>query len=266
MQTTDVLLALCAAWLVGVAPWLDLSTGRRLQRRSDTRGRLAFYRQSIAWLWLSALVVAVIAPWGAPWVIQLPAAGSGWLNLPWFRATGAVLLTIYFALALWPGLHALLVKGARPRYLRALGRLQFVLPVSPRERAWWALTSLTAGICEEWLYRGFLMQYLAGRWHGPSLGLVGALVASSIVFGLGHLYQGKRGVLTTSISGMLFGLLACTTGSLAAPMLLHVLIDLQVLAMYWPSHDDPAMAQALMSGSPGKWSAKDGIKKPSSGP
>lgn len=253
MQTTGVLLALCAAWLVCVAPWLDLATTRRLQRHSDSRGRLRFYRHSLAWLWLSALVVAVIAPWGAPWTIRLPAAGPGSPDLPWLRPAGAAVLTIYTALALWPGVHSLLVTGARPRYLRAMARLQFVLPVSPRERAWWAWASLTAGICEEWLYRGFVMQYLAGRWHdGPSLGPFGAIVASSVVFGLGHLYQGKRGMLSTGIGGLFFGLLAWMTGSLALPMLLHVLMDLQVLAMYWPSRDDPALAQTLIAGSSGE--------------
>ena len=253
LSTTGIPLALCAAWLACVAPWLDLQDARRLRQRSTTGGRLHFYRKAACWLWLTALVVAAITPWGSPWTIHPTSSSNPWfVALPSLRIGLAVGLAAYFALALWPGVHTLLVPAARPRYLRAFSRLQFVLPVSSRERCWWAFVSVTAGICEEWLYRGFLMAYLAGSWGGPNLGVAGALVSSSLVFGLCHIYQGRQGVIATTIAGLVFGLLALVTGNLALPMLLHVLVDVQVLAIYWPSRDAPERAQALIEGRAGE--------------
>lgn len=248
LSGTTLLLALCAAWLAGVAPWLDLHDTRRLRQRSTSEGRLHFYRKAVCWLWLMALVVAAVTTWSSPWSI-LPSAPKPWfIDWPPLRIGVITGLALYFALALWPGAHTLFVPAARLRYLRAFSRLRFVLPVSSRERAWWAGVSVTAGICEEWLYRGFLMAFLAGRWGGPELGIPGALVISSLVFGLGHIYQGRQGVIATSIGGLIFGLLALVTGNLALPMLLHILVDIQVLAIYWPSRDAPADAQALIEG------------------
>ena len=48
---------------------------------------------------------------------------------------------------------------------------------------------------------------------------------SSIVFGVGHLYQGPTGALRTGVIGMVFAVLTIATGSLWVPMLVHVLID-----------------------------------------
>ena len=41
-------------------------------------------------------------------------------------------------------------------------------------------------------------------------------------------------------------------GVLALPMLLHVLVDIQVLAIYWPSRDAPERAQTLIEGRAGE--------------
>lgn len=82
--------------------------------------------------------------------------------------------------------------------------------------------ALTAGICEEVLFRGFLLWYLT-----PVLGVVGAVVAGAVVFGLGHAYQGKAGVMKTGIVGLLAGVFATLGGTLLWPIILHAAIDLQ---------------------------------------
>lgn len=53
------------------------------------------------------------------------------------------------------------------------------------------MVCITAGICEEVVYRGFLMQYFHTLpFH---LSLAWAMVASSVIFGIAHLYQGVAG-------------------------------------------------------------------------
>jgi CAAX protease family protein len=79
--------------------------------------------------------------------------------------------------------------------------------------------ALTAGICEEILCRGFMMWYF-GTW-----GTAAAVVLSSVVFGLGHLYVGVPHVFRTTLIGVGFALLAVFTGSLLPGIVLHAAID-----------------------------------------
>jgi membrane protease YdiL (CAAX protease family) len=80
---------------------------------------------------------------------------------------------------------------------------------------------VTAGLCEELLYRGFLMAYIGALW-----GFWPAVILSSLVFGLGHAYQGTSGIATTGTIGLILAGLFVLTGSLWVPMLLHAATDL----------------------------------------
>jgi membrane protease YdiL (CAAX protease family) len=83
------------------------------------------------------------------------------------------------------------------------------------------LLSLTAGVWEELLYRGFLVGFLE-----PRAGLLAAVVLSSAIFGLGHVYQGRRGILNTGLVGLVFAGLYALTRSLWWLMLAHALVDM----------------------------------------
>jgi membrane protease YdiL (CAAX protease family) len=91
-----------------------------------------------------------------------------------------------------------------------LGELAVFVPVA-----------ITAGVWEELLYRGFLIWFLA-----PTTGLAGAVLISSAIFGLGHAYQGWRGVLTTALVGLIFAVLYVASGSLWWLMLAHAIVDI----------------------------------------
>ena len=64
-----------------------------------------------------------------------------------------------------------------------------MLPEDRRALCWGLIVSVFAGVFEEIAYRGYLIAYFGG-WQDQW----GALAASSVLFGLAHLYQGKRGV------------------------------------------------------------------------
>ena len=83
--------------------------------------------------------------------------------------------------------------------------------------------------CEEIVYRGFLIRYFMGtpRYLAVSL----AMIASNGVFGPGHIYQGAKGAIATTILGMVFAILFVTTGRLWAPIVLHALMDARLLLM-----------------------------------
>ena len=104
-----------------------------------------------------------------------------------------------------------------------------LLPRTRRERWAYAGVAVTAGVTEELLYRGWLVWFLA--LAAPVGGYAGAIVVSSVAFGLGHAYQGVRGVLLAGAAGFGLALLAFSTGSLLLPVLLHALVDLRVLLL-----------------------------------
>jgi membrane protease YdiL (CAAX protease family) len=139
-----------------------------------------------------------------------------------------------------------------------------ILPVDGKELFYFHLVSVTAGICEELLYRGFLIWYLT-----QIFGLAAAVVLSSVLFGMAHLYQGRKGILQTGVVGLVFALVYVATGSLWAPMLLHTLIDmnsgllwyqvthLQVAETREPNTDVEEAPYATTDEAPGKDRSED---------
>lgn len=96
-----------------------------------------------------------------------------------------------------------------------------VLPHNSLEIGLWVLLSLTAGFCEELIFRGYLQRQFAALTRS----IAGGIVLQAIVFGLGHGYQGWKLMLLISIFGAMFGLLAKWRRSLRPGMLAHFLQD-----------------------------------------
>jgi len=95
-----------------------------------------------------------------------------------------------------------------------------ILPHTPGELKLFLALSLAAGVGEEIVFRGYLLAYFDGL-----VGPTGAVLASTLMFGLGHAYQGAAGIVRTGIVGLLFAGAYVGTGNLLAPVLLHVVID-----------------------------------------
>lgn len=210
--------------LVALPVWDRIET-RRLKTTRDPDAKRRSYRQTIAMLWIAAILAVVVA---GPGLVSPPEGGTvpSWLPPGGAIATGMVIGAVA------PALAVLVSPALRAKLVAPLARLSFFLPGTPTERRWFALVSVRAGICEEVLYRGFLLRYLLALPFG--LSLVAALVASSLMFGLAHLYQGAAGVVGTAAMAFALGLLYLTSGSLLLPILLHTLIDLRVLLLWRP--------------------------------
>jgi hypothetical protein len=111
---------------------------------------------------------------------------------------------------------------------RQFSSLTAVLPHTRTELHWFGGVSLTAGICEEFLYRGYFIWVFA-----PWLGWWGAAALSLPFFAAAHLYQGWHGVLRTGAVGALFTLVVAVFESLWPAIALHVLVDLGSGTMAW---------------------------------
>jgi membrane protease YdiL (CAAX protease family) len=96
-----------------------------------------------------------------------------------------------------------------------------VLPRGPSEMILWIMVSLTAGFCEELIFRGYLQRQFAALTRSA----VGGIVLQGIAFGAGHGYQGWRLMVLISVFGAMFGLLAHWCRSLRPGMIGHFLQD-----------------------------------------
>jgi uncharacterized protein len=82
--------------------------------------------------------------------------------------------------------------------------------------------AVTAAVCEEFIYRGFVYAVLRTTTGSVTL----AIIASSALFSLAHLYQGKKGLVSTFILGLAFAISRWATGNLIAATVTHLVVDL----------------------------------------
>jgi membrane protease YdiL (CAAX protease family) len=228
--------------LLFVAPFLDLPLSRRLQAAPTGQRRLLLYWLVIAYLWVLA---------GLAWVCRdgtevhvLHAAGDpAWLfGVRWRTWTISAILVLFFALVFKPGVDALLRPRRVPAYTRAMKSLAWLLPHDAQQRRWFALLSVTAGVCEEWVLRGVVFHALNVK-IGASI--TTSLLISSLLFGWNHLYQGRKAVGSTAAIGLAFGLLALLSGNLFVPILLHCAMDLQIVVFFRPDMPDDSRASII---------------------
>jgi membrane protease YdiL (CAAX protease family) len=66
---------------------------------------------------------------------------------------------------------------------------------------------LTAGFCEEIVYRAYLITRIGKLFGDANSGRVGGCLIGAAVFGLAHWYQGVAGMLVTGTLGLLLGFL-----------------------------------------------------------
>jgi hypothetical protein len=99
---------------------------------------------------------------------------------------------------------------------------RFMLPHGRTELLVWTALALTAGICEEAIYRGYLQrQFIAITKSVPA-----GIVLSAILFGTGHLYQGIRYASQIAVLGALAGILAYWCKSVRPGMIAHAVQDI----------------------------------------
>lgn len=214
--------------LVLVYPVYSAWSYRREVRKIEAgkpANRMALYRSTaiVEWLALAGLFIA----WS---LLERPLSNLGFV-MPGGSGfyAGIVLLAVTCGILIrqWRTVEQLSAKE-RQKQITALGRLVHFLPHSKRElRALYGV-SLTAGIVEEIIYRGFFMWYLA-----LSMPMWAALILSSVAFGIAHSYQGTAGVVKCGLVGLAFGGFYLLTGSIWLPMIGHFLFDaLQGPAIY----------------------------------
>jgi membrane protease YdiL (CAAX protease family) len=227
-----VLALLLAAYLVLGQPVVGSWSARRQHRQHRQGGKDARrrrYRRTTILEWSLAAVALAL-------VLAAPGLDLGDLGLRWPRGSAYTLvgaLGFVVSLGLLAGLRRRVDRGADVLAPAEVGAL---LPRTAKERRAFAGLALTAAVCEELLYRGFLLAVAVAV--APELGPWRLVAVSGLAFAVAHTYQGVAGMLTAGVLGAGFAVLFLGSGSLLLPVLYHVLIDLRllVLAVRKPRH------------------------------
>jgi len=120
---------------------------------------------------------------------------------------------------------ALFIPVGRKRVLAMFDAIEVLLPNGWKERLLFAALAVTAGFCEEVIYRGFMFYYLERLdWGLTPLTIA---IITSIIFGLAHFYQGWKNVIFTMLVGFAMARLFISFESLWIPIIVHILIDLR---------------------------------------
>jgi membrane protease YdiL (CAAX protease family) len=203
-----------------LAPWQGVVKMRRLLAlpHISSADRLAVYATTIALQWM----LAAVAAWRC-WAREVSLAELG-LTLPNAELTVAVGVALAATMGAGQigGLRQLArLPAEKQGILGALARK--LMPQDGVERLAFVALVGTVALCEEFLFRGFVYAAVA---RATQHSMVAAVVCSSLIFALGHAYQGRRGVAVTFAVGLVFAAARVWTGSLAAGMVAHFTTDL----------------------------------------
>jgi membrane protease YdiL (CAAX protease family) len=180
--------------------------------------RMAVYASTIAFQWLAAGVTA--------WRALARGMDAALLGMSLRDPVYAVAAGGAMALALGLLQFASLRQLSRIPVARR-GRLQQIasrlMPQDLKETLPFVAVVCTVSVCEEFLYRGFAFGLF---WRLSGNSLFAAVVGSSALFAVGHLYQGWRGVASTFVVGLLFAGARAQSGSLVPSIMAHLVVDL----------------------------------------
>lgn len=158
-------------------------------------------------------------PWSELW-------RSPVINMPdWLVWIGAAGLTLYVVL------NAVELAGLRrPAFREAVAKVfedkAWLLPQGRRQIGMFYAISIVVGFAEELFFRGYLTRYLMDTPYSLSWPAVAAVLG--VLFGAGHFPQGWKAALSSGINGLLYWWLYAWTGSIWAPVVLHVLYDARI--------------------------------------
>jgi CAAX protease family protein len=220
--TTNASRLLTPLWHTAIVVFVLMGaslSGSRGVHRLASHGKLLQYLWTMAWEWLLTGFVYV----GIRRRMRLrELIGGHWGNVKDF------LRDLIIAAGFWLVAIAVLEAGATLLHLDQAGKfdalrrqLGFLIPGTTLELFVWCCLSITAGICEEIIFRGYLQRQFAAISRST---LVGVLL-SAVVFGASHGYEGGSRMLLIAVYGLMFGMLAWWRKSLRPGMVAHAWHD-----------------------------------------
>lgn len=205
----------------------------KVEVKDNEKARLKFYMNTIIGLWIPTVFIFLLVAFTDLSIgnigLSVPSINTQPLG-PWVTYTVFAVVAVYTIGILYYSIGYHFSGNIRSKLTQAKQKqwenvsFSELLPVTNREKKVWNYVSLTAGVTEEIIYRGFLIFALSFLFSDLSIWLV--ILLASILFGLAHTYQGfMTGVVRTTIFGIVFSILYIGLGSILPLIVLHFLID-----------------------------------------
>lgn len=201
-------------------PWRGVVRVREMLNRPHltSRERLSLYGSTMAFEWVAAGVTL----WRS-FARGLTAEALGLAPGAPMRGLviGAVMATVLGSFQMF-GLRQLsrLPAEKRGRLFQVAAKL---MPQNSSEALVFVALVCTVSLCEELLYRGFAFSVFGNVAGGSP---AAALFGSAALFAIGHLYQGKRGTISTFTLALILGLARIWSDSLLPCIMTHFVVDL----------------------------------------
>ena len=221
MTLRDILAALWLLVILIVLPLAGIASERRRRaggapessraRRIRAMSRPELYRASI-WGMLQMLLVTVLLDGIDRWPTARKAVAFPRSGLLWIGACVAAHQLISLTTMVLRRLRGGAMEASTVR----------ILPHDRDDLVQFAPLALMAGICEEFMYRGFAPDHLV-RWGLP---LWAAVAIATLAFGLAHGYKSLAGMLRTALIGLVVAVPVLVTGTLLPSMIAHTIMDL----------------------------------------
>ena len=223
---TTILLVLLAVWAV-------MSHGRSSADRSSHHIELYLSSAMMSWMLLGSVVAGIYCR------RDFFRNAFERNQLSWsfevMRGFG-IYATVFVMFGLVQG--ALYLTHFRSSFDRTV--VEAMAPRTALEMLAWTALSVSAGICEELVFRGYLLQQSIG-WirrcvQSPVTAQGIAAVATSVLFGSLHLYEGGGGALLITLLGFAYAIIALRIGNLRAVIIAHILQDLLAGVLLFALH------------------------------
>ncbi len=196
-----------------------------------SRDRIATYWGNSAFLYAMALVALLV------WWFQ----GRAWsaIGFAWPQpATIAVVAGLTIVFLVWYATDWIWQLMPREKLKETSRRWRHLTPFMPTNQTevWHGMhMSVCAGVTEEIVFRGFLINYFATLFAGQNLFEIShplsswavwlAIMLPGLLFGMAHLYSGWSGVIRIVWLAALFGAIYVVSRSLLVVVILHIFID-----------------------------------------
>jgi len=198
------------------------------------KARCKDYYVIIAFVWGMVTPVLIMCIIGG---ISLASVGFRLINFEhnvWFTA---ITITLAFALFVYEFVLPLVrIKKIREAIKNDDKEDFDEYPQTSKEKLLYSLQTLSFAICEETVYRGFLLFLLYAIFPEISIFLIGLI--AFVAFGIGHLYQGLRNAVEIGLFGVLSMCLLIVTGSLIPSILLHFFCDFTAIFVVNKEHNN----------------------------